>query len=173
MATCISRYSPSRMLAGGLMKTCYWPKAQSIQSYIPYLILLANKVAVNRGANGLDWTAAMRGQTQDECIADARNKMNSCLDKAEEKTTACKAKGYPDGERRCTMFKHGYQHMCRQKFVSACQWARTAGDASPMSRFCWNLISSTKASLNTLIFCSSILFSGFLSLFRKLIMLLC
>ena len=134
------------------MKTCYWPKAQLIQSYIPYLILLANKVAVNRGANGLDWTAAMRGQTQEECIADATDKMNSCLGKTEEKTTACRAKGYPDGERRCTMFKHEYQHMCKYRFVTACQWARTAGDASPISRFCWMLISSTKASFNSLIF---------------------
>merc|ERR1712117_796165 len=57
---------------------------------------LPNKVAVNRGANGLDWTAAMRGQTQEECISDARNKMDSCLGKTEEKTTACRAKGYPD-----------------------------------------------------------------------------
>merc|ERR1712117_871266 len=82
---------------------------------------LPNKVAVNRGANGLDWTAAMRGQTQEECITDARNKMNSSLGKTEEKTTACRAKGYPDGERRCTMFKHEYQHMCKYRFVTACQ----------------------------------------------------
>merc|ERR1712117_126082 len=82
---------------------------------------LPNKVAVNRGANGLDWTAAMRGQTREECIADANNEMKSCLEKAEEKTTACKAKGYPDGERRCTMFKHESEHMCRYRASRACR----------------------------------------------------
>merc|ERR1712117_693314 len=83
-----------------------------------------NKVAVNRGANGLDWTAAMRGQTREECIADAISEKDSCLDKTEEKTTACKARGYPDGERRCSRFKHDYRHYCIYKFQkkqSSCQ----------------------------------------------------
>merc|ERR1711978_213899 len=75
---------------------------------------LPNKVAVNRGANGLDWTAAMRGQTREECIDNARNEVDSCFQKAEEKTTACKESGRSDNH--CSRYRNEYGHMCHVAF---------------------------------------------------------
>ena len=70
---------------------------------------------MNRGSNELDWTAAMRGQTREECITDAGNEATSCFQEAEEKTTACKESGRSD--KACSRDRNAYRNMCHYAFV--------------------------------------------------------